>query len=384
MARRGGAISACFFVAASAAARGDSQQGASLACENRACRKNAVVSALADVCADRHILRMTDDTGIFQHAIYSIPDLAKGYTADDNARALVLAVQFYEADGQPRHLALLYRYLAFILYAQNPSGYFRNFMTYDRNFTETQGSEECFGRCLWALAFTLAAKKAPEGVKAACAAALARALPHIASLRSLRGQAYAVVGLDCMGDEASGQHSFNLATAMSERFEMTAGSDWRWFEDILTYDNALLPWAMFAAFQKTGQARFLRVARDSLAFLDATVFRNGYLQPIGCKGWWKRRGAPALYDQQPIEASVSVLAHIAAYRATGDAEFLALAEKSLEWYTGANSRGESLIDADTGACCDGITAEGINRNQGAESVVGYHVARMFLADCRGR
>lgn len=337
---------------------------------------------IAAAGADTHVLRMTDDTGMFQHAIYSIPDLAKGYTADDNARALILAVQLYASDGQPRHLALLRRYLAFILYAQNQDGHFRNFMTYERKFTETQGSEECFGRCLWALAFTLAAKRVPADIKSACAAALERALPNIASLRSLRGQAYAVIGLDCLEDASVSQYIRLLAVSIAERFEATEEKDWRWFEDSLTYDNALLPWAMFAAFQKTGRERFLRIARESLDFLDATVFRSGYLQPIGCKGWWLRRASPALYDQQPVEASMSVLAHIAAYRITGSAELLALAEKSLQWYTGANVRGESLIDAATGGCCDGITADGINRNQGAESVVGYHIARLALAHCR--
>jgi len=341
------------------------------------------MSNLRPVFDDAHIFRMTDDTGMFQHTRYNVPDLDKGYTTDDNARALIMAVMLYENKHKPEYLALIYRYLAFVLYAQNETGNFRNFMTYSRQFTETQGSEECFGRCLWALGYTLASSVMPAGIKDACISAVKRALPQVPSLKYLRGQAYALIGLSF--GEGRGDDSLicQLAEAIAIGFERSAeGKNWRWFEDNLTYDNALLPWAMFVAFQKTGQERFRSIARESMTFLDRAAFRDGFFRPVGCNGWWERGKEPAVYDQQPVEASMSTLAHLAAFEITGEQAMLELARNSFAWYSGANSLGENLIDPDTGGCFDGITATGVNRNQGAESIVGYGIAKLALAKHR--
>lgn len=338
------------------------------------------MDGLARPLDERHIFRMTDDTGMFQHTIYNTPDLAKGYTADDNARALIMAVKFYERERLPKYLDLADRYLAFVLYAQTEEGHFRNFMTYGRAFTETKGSEECFGRCFWALAYTLSSDAMPGGIKDACESAARRALPLISSLKCLRGQAYALLGLT----RIAGKHeriAFGLADSIAGRYERCAVGGWRWFEDSLTYDNALLPWAMFAAFAKTGCPRFLHIARESLRFFDRNAFRDGYFRPVGCDGWWMKGGASALYDQQPVEASMSVLAHLCAYRVGGDEEALALARQSFAWYAGENSCGHSMISAETGGCFDAITPAGANRNQGAESIVGYLIAALAMDDC---
>lgn len=327
---------------------------------------------------EAHIFRMTDDTGMFQHTMYNVPDLAKGYTTDDNARALLMAVKLYERKRQDKYLMLIYRYLAFIMHAQNECGHFRNFMTYERKFTESQGSEECFGRCLWALAYTMGSPALSAGLKDACASAIKRALPVVCSLDCLRGQAYAVIGLSLIDGPAYNDLILRLADSIAQRFELCAGDDWRWFEDSLTYDNAVLPWAMFAAFEKIGQERLLCIARESMAFLDRDAFRDGYFRPVGCNGWKMRGGESALYDQQPVEASMSTLAHLVAFAVTGDEAMLTLARKSFAWYTGENSRSESMIDAETGGCYDGIMESGLNRNQGAESIVGYCIAKLAL------
>ncbi len=328
---------------------------------------------------DAHIFRMTDDTGMFQHTRYDVPDLAKGYTTDDNARALIMAVMLYETEPKPAYLTLIYRYLAFLLHAQTESGHFRNFMTYGRQFTEKQGSEECFGRCLWALGYTLASSLMPNGVKAACASAIRLALPQAALLQHLRGQAYALIGLDLISRTMSEECSGKIANAIAVCFEQCAAdSEWRWFENSLTYDNALLPWAMFVAARRTGEPRFLTIAQQSLFFLDQDAFRDDFYRPVGCQGWWQRGAKPALYDQQPLEASMSTLAHLAAYDVTGEVSLLAAAKRSFAWYAGANSCDESMINPETGGCYDGIMAEGINRNQGAESIVGYCIAGLSL------
>lgn len=328
---------------------------------------------------ETHIFRMTDDTGMFQHTRYNVPDLEKGYTTDDNARALIMAVMLYEKKQKSKYLTLIDRYLAFLLYAQNERGDFRNFMTYDRKFTETQGSEECFGRCVWALGYTLASPVMNSGIKDACRSAVNRALPIITSLKWLRGQAYTLIGLGLMGGTENESLILKLADSIALAFEQGAGEkEWCWFEDSLTYDNALLPWAMFVAAHKTGQERFLQIGRVSMKFLDQDAFRDGFFRPVGCRGWWKRGAEPALYDQQPVEASMSTLAHLLAYEVTGDEEMLVLAQQSFAWYGGANSCHESLINTETGGCYDGIMPDGLNRNQGAESIVGYCIASLAL------
>lgn len=336
------------------------------------------MTQFGNVLDDAHIFRMTDDTGMFQHTRYNVPDLDKGYTTDDNARALIMAGMLYETSRKPEYLALIYRYLAFILYAQNENGHFRNFMTYGRQFTEAEGSEECFGRCLWALGYTLASPVMPGGIKDACTSAISRALPIVSSLKCLRGQAYALIGLGLIPDIKRDSLILKLADAIGSCFEQCAGQNWKWFENSLTYDNGVLPWAMFVAFYQTGQERFLHIGRESMEFLDQDAFRDGFFRPVGCRGWWMRGGEPALYDQQPVEASMSTLAHLAAYKVTGDESMLELAKQSFAWYLGANSRNDSLIDAETGGCYDGIMAEGLNRNQGAESIVGYAIANLAL------
>lgn len=328
---------------------------------------------------DTHLLLLTDDTGIFQHTRYSIPDLSKGYTTDDNARAFILAIMLFKETRIQPYWTLINRYLAFILYAQNAHGHFRNFMTYNREFTEEQGSEDCFGRCVWALSYGMASSILPSGIKSACASALKQALPQIPLLQSIRGQAYAIIGLGLLGAEYDDIVK-KLADSLAAHYEhCVANTNWYWFEDMLTYDNALLPWALFVAFQQTKLIRFLQIAQQSLRFLDQATFGTSYFHPIGCSGWWPRGGISASYDQQPVEASIATLAHIAAFKITGDEKMRSLAQQSFSWYLGKNSLGKSLIDPDTGGCFDGITPIGVNENQGSESIVGYGIAKLALS-----
>jgi len=335
---------------------------------------------LAITFDDTHIFRMTDDTGMFQHARFSLPNLTEGYTTDDNARALIMAVMLYEQCRKTTYLALVYRYLGFVLHAQNESGGFRNFMTYGRQFTEKEGSEDCFGRCLWALGSTQASSAMPHGVKEACAAAISLAMPNIQNLFGLRGQAYALIGLGHIEDPQADILLTGLADSLISRFKHDAGDeDWHWFENSLTYDNAVLPWALFTAYSRLGQVHLLRVAQESLQFFDKITFRDGYFRAVGCKGWLLRGSKPAQYDEQPLEACTATLAHLAAYEATGDQKMLELAQQSFAWYLGKNSKNQSLIDDETGGCRDGITANGLNLNQGAESIVGYCIANLALA-----
>jgi len=334
---------------------------------------------LAKTFDPAHIFRLTDDTGMFQHARFSVPDPAEGYTTDDNARALLMAVMLYEQFRKPAYLALVYLYLGFVLYAQNETGKFRNFMTYSRQFIEKEGSEDCFGRCLWALGYTLTSPIMPPGIKDACSYAYRRAMPHIQDLIWPRGQAYAMIGLSFIGSPEADCLLSGLAAKLVSRFEQYAGEkDWQWFEDNLTYDNAVLPWALFTAYRRLGQDKLLCVALESLEFLDRITFRDSCYRPVGCNGWLVRGAEAALYDEQPIEACTSTLAHLAAYEATGNETMLELARQSFTWYLGQNSCRECLIDDETKGCYDGITPDGLNKNQGAESIISYCIAYLSL------
>lgn len=252
-------------------------------------------------------------------------------------------------------------------------------MNYSRQFKEKEGSEDCFGRCLWALGYINASTCMPIGVKAASNGAFQRALPAIRTLAWSRGQAYALIGLGFVSSPGVDERIAELADSLVDRFGHAAdGKDWQWFEDAVTYDNAVLPWALFVAYRRTKQDRFLRVAQESLTFIDRVTFRDGYFRSVGCNGWWMRGAEIAQYDEQPLEACTATLAHLAAYEATGDVTMLELARKCVSWYAGENSRQESLIDPETGGCRDGVTPNGLNQNQGAESIVGYAIAGLAL------
>ncbi len=348
---------------------------------------------------------LTDDTGIFQHTKFGIPDRSKGYTTDDNARALIAAVMLYSNDKDPKSLELIGTYLAFVYHAQNEDGSFRNFMDYNRLFIEDVGSEDCLGRCIWALGFTVSQASVPENLKNTCRYMLNQCLPHVNTLISPRAQSYTVVGLSYLLEEETVlpyvfPYSSNvidpeaadflpeelikvsmdwLATSLHNQYVNNKGLDWHWYEDSLTYGNAMLPWALLRAYRITNKSEFQETARESLDFLTAKTFtEEGYFKPIGSHGWLLRDGTAAPYDEQPIEACEMLLACREAYEVIGDTAYIALSIHCYEWYLGRNSLQVPLINAETGGCYDGIHAKGLNMNQGSESVISYSIAHLVV------
>jgi len=328
---------------------------------------------------DGHIFRLTDDTGMFQHAKYAVPDPRFGYTTDDNARALIMALMLYERYGEKKYLDLIYRYASFLLHAQNEAGRFRNFMGYDRKWIEQEGSEDCFGRCLWALAFALANEYTPDGVRKCLAYMLNRAMPHIRYIRWPRAKAYALIGMVCLEGDENKRLVKELADSLYKRYDAHNNGEWKWFEDVVTYCNSVMPWSLAAAYRGTGDEHYLRVAEESMAFLETIVFRNGYFKPVGCHGWYRRGEKPAEYDEQPVEACEAVFAYTELYQATGRMDYLEKARKAYAWYTGENSKRLSLVDSETGGCFDGLTPQGVNLNRGAESLISYVMAYLKLS-----
>lgn len=322
---------------------------------------------------DRYVFRMTDDTGMFQHAVSGVPDPSEGYTSDDNARALMMAALLYERSPEPKYEDLLYRYTAFLLYAQK-GGWFRNFMGYDRRFLERRGSEDSFGRCLFALGFTASRSGLPHSVGEAAEKLLRKTYRSCSSLSHLKGKAYALAGLLLWDDPAALPGAEMLCDSLVDTYAQCRREDWRWFEDRMTYCSGILPLSLLTAREKLGKKQAFEVAVESLDFLLSATLRGGIFRPIGCRGWFERGGAPAEYDEQPVEACCTMLACLAALRATGDEKYRRAASLCYRWYLGENSARMPLIDPDTGGCFDGLVQNGYNGNQGAESIVCWMIA----------
>ncbi|MFS0727019.1 glycosyltransferase [Paenibacillus sp. 1P07SE] len=358
---------------------------------------------LVDTVRDDYLRRLTDDTGIFQHTKFGVPDRSKGYTTDDNARALIAAVLLYKERQDSAALDLIHTYLSFVHHAQHDRGNFRNFMDYNRNFLEERGSEDCQGRTVWALGFAVSEPTVPDNLQNTCRYLIHEALPQLAELRSPRAIGYATVGLSMLLEtpgaldyafpyphEEEGGGSFlsydeiaslveSWGQRLHDQYHQYRRDDWHWFEDSMTYGNAMLPWALFKAAALTGRTDLHATARESLAFLIRHTFApEGYFRPIGSSGWFERGKEKALYDEQPIEACETMLALLEAYHITGSQQYKDCASACHDWYIGRNSLGVSLIDPQTGACYDGIHPSGLNLNQGSESIISYSIARSVI------
>ncbi len=327
----------------------------------------------------RYLFRITDDTGMLQHAVLGVPDPSEGYTTDDNARALMLAAMLYERFGERRYEELAVRCLSFLLYAEK-GRWFRNFMNYGRKFTERRGSEDCFGRCLFALSYVASRAGLPESIRECAEKLLRRVLPGCSSLTFPKGKAYASIGLSLWKNADSAPHLEMLRDSLTDTYIQCRRENWRWFENKITYCSAALPLAVLCACGPRDPKR--KIGFESLDFLSEAVFRDGMFVPVGCKGWMERGKQPAVYDEQPVEACNMMLACLKAYRLTGGGIYLEQAKQCFLWYLGGNIGHASLIDRETGGCRDGLTRHGLNGNEGAESLICWLVAAI-LAEKQG-
>ena len=348
-------------------------------------RVPAMASALPELNLD-HLQRMTDDTGIVQHATYSVPARRTGYCVDDNARALIVAVQADRIQASVAARSLVTKYLSYLHCSQETDGVFRNFMSYDRSLERARASDDCIGRALWALGVT-ATLAADEGCRALARDMFARALPHADELGP-RGTAQAILGLASVLAAAPDSTEMRsaldrLVEKLAEWYHNHATEEWRWFEPTLTYDNAILPLALFAAYELTRERATLRVARESLEFLEDVCFHGDRLQLVGNTGWHSRGGKKARADEQAIDAAAFVLAFRCAYKVTADRHYLRRMRESFAWFLGANRLGVPLYDFATGGCCDGMGVAEVNRNQGAESTICFLLSLLKMLDLAG-
>jgi glycosyltransferase involved in cell wall biosynthesis len=336
-----------------------------------------------------HLARMTDSTGVFQHAIFSVPNFSEGYCTDDNARAFILAVLMAELGGDAElERSLASTTAAFLQYAFDPvTGRFHNHMSFDRHWLDDRGSEDSHGRALWALGVGVGRSQL-RTFQMMAGQLFARALPVLVDFSSPRAWAFGLLGIDeylrrLGGDSQVNQARQTLTANLIGLFDQHAHADWLWFEQELSYDNARLSHALILSGRASGQEDVLHRGLDSLRWLvKQQTTERGHLRPIGSNGFYHRGGSRANFDQQPIEAQATVAACLEAYRATADVYWYQEAQRAFDWFIGANDLGLELYVPETGGCRDGLHVDRVNGNQGAESTLAFLLSLVDMRQTR--
>ena len=321
-----------------------------------------------------HLKRLTDQTGLLQHAFTSVPYYKAGYCLDDNARAVIVCLAAWNRFQDPVYLDLLYKYLSYILYLHRKDGSFRNYLTYELQLLDDT-SDDAFGRVFFALGYLI--RYAPSnsifhlGIEM-----FHQSLPQLETLSYARGYANCIIGLYHYVKRFPDQEKFLkliqvLSDQLCEKFRQHKRENWSWFEDKITYDNGLLPSALYRAYEISGNQYYLEVADESREFLESKCFRHEWLSLIGNRKWLHLDQDYEIFAQQPIDAMAMVHLYESAYEATGNKEFILKLNKSFNWFFGRNDLDVSLFDPQTKGCNDGIEEFNINCNQGAESNIAY-------------
>jgi glycosyltransferase involved in cell wall biosynthesis len=329
-----------------------------------------------------HVRRLTDWTGIIQHAKYGIPNLKEGYCLDDNARALLMVLMAYRQKKDPLALELLPIYLSYIHYMQNKDGTFRNFLSFKRDYLDEVGSEDSFGRAVWALGYLLG-NSPNDAYYQSGRMIFFEAFPNFEKLQSVRGIANTIIGI-CYylmtnkSDESMTEVLRKLTFKLIDQYDVESSSDWKWFEPILCYDNGILPLSLFYAYEFIKEEKVLNTAIESMNFLMSVNLKDGYLSLIGNQKWYRKEGERAYFAQQPVDAMAMVLMFYQAFITTRDKQYLNYMYTSFMWFLGENDLRMNLYDFETNGCCDGIEEYGINRNQGAESTLAYLISHLRI------
>jgi glycosyltransferase involved in cell wall biosynthesis len=343
-----------------------------------------------------HLNQITDDTGILQHSIFTIPNRREGYTTDDNARALIFSVQLEHlkkdqvqrnqigrSDSAASNSAGLY--LSFLEHAFNPAkGRFKNFLRYDRRWNESVGSEDSHGRALWGLG-TVLGRSRDQGLRGAAGRLFEFSLPAVLEFSSPRAWAYTLLGIQeyldsYPGDRDAQKVRFALSHRLLEMYQSIRTPEWKWFENVLAYGNARLPQAMLLVGSACSDDRMVSAGLESLDWLSETqrCEINSHFVPIGSQGFYRHGGERARFDQQPLEAAGAVSACLQAYRVTGDSRWRNEAWSAFNWFLGDNDLQLPLYDSVTGGCRDGLHPDRANENQGAESTLSFLMALLEM------
>jgi glycosyltransferase involved in cell wall biosynthesis len=334
-----------------------------------------------------HLFRMTDHTGILEHAVFAVPNYPEGYTTDDNARALIVIILLEQAGvGAPAGSHdLASRYLAFLWLALDPATKrIRNCLSYERQWQEAEGSEDSHGRAVWALGTVLGRSK-DAGWRGAAGRMFELAVPAAIEFRSPRACAFALLGLQeyldsFPGDRAALGGSDVLANRLLNSYRANRSDDWRWFENGLAYSNARLPQALIRAGMRAANSEMVSAGLEALDWL-VTIQRcevKGHFVPIGSQGFYSKKTEKARFDQQPVEACAVVSACLQAHRATGKGRWRKEAWSAMNWFLGDNDLQIALYDSSTGGCRDGLHPDRANENQGAESTLSFLMALLEM------
>jgi hypothetical protein len=335
-----------------------------------------------------HLFNLTDHNAVLQHAKFSVPVRREGYTVDDNARALVVAAKAQELWPSDRFSELPRKLLAFLLLMQSQNGKLHNLMDFSQRIADEPSVGDHLGRAIWA-AGAVISSNLPTGMKRTALLIFDRALPWARKSTSPRTKAYACLGLaerlrSDTRDPNLATNLNELATHLLHLYNKKSTPKWNWFENILAYDNARLSQALFAAHQSLGETTYLHAAQESLDFLVKATTINETHVPIGSNGWYVKGGNRALYDQQAIDAGAMVETTALAYKVTKSREYEKALRQALGWFFGLNTKSSAVYDTATGACHDGITPEGLNENQGAESTLSFLLAAVTFIENVGR
>ena len=330
-----------------------------------------------------HLQRLTDSTGIVKHAKYGIPNFKGGYCLDDNSRALIAVVMAWTENKSQIALELLPVYLGFIQYMQCENGSFRNFLSYEKQYLDETGSEDSFGRTIWALGYLI--RHAPNNSSREFAVDLfLKSVPHFGKLKELRGIANTIIGLSSFlqaytHDEHMLMELNKLIIKIKIAYRQVKEDNWNWFEEKMTYDNAILPLALFCHYEITGNKDSLIIGLESMDFLTTKILDKGCLQPVDNE----ELRQPFEHSQQTTEATAAVLMYFKAYEVTYDQKYIKQMYSCYQWLLGKNCIKLPLYDQETKGCSDGLLKGGVNRNQGAESTVAYWISHLTVLKSLG-
>ncbi len=325
-----------------------------------------------------HLFALTDHNALLEHAKFSVPARIEGYTVDDNARALVFAAKSDRLKPNSNIIELQRKLISFLLLMQEEDGRFHNLMDYSQRIIDKPGADDHLGRTIWA-AGAVINSTIPTGMKESARLIFDRALPWARMSTSPRTKAYVCLGLherlQVEPEERNLTANLKLmADNLVALYNKNQASNWEWFENILTYDNARLCQALLVAYQSLGEQKYLTVAEATLQFLKKTETIGEIHTPIGNHGWYVKGKTKALYDQQPIEPGALIEATTIAYKLNQSKLYEETLRQALGWFFGLNTKSVKLYDDSTGACYDGINPKGLNKNQGAESTLAFLLA----------
>lgn len=333
-----------------------------------------------------HLIALSDDVGVIQHAVEDVPNRSTGYCTDDISRAFMVVLAKLDIDPHDTVAARLATiYLSFLHDAQLADGRFHNFMGYDRIWLDAVGTHDSVGRAMWSLGYGMR-HGARSTWRRTSKKLFDKALKTIDWLSYSRSQSYAAIGLAHAiessisdGDRPQYQrHLRVLAEALKARYLETRDADWQWFENELTYDNARLPEAMLRAGLTLRDDELVAIGLRTFDFHERVTIEDGIFVPVGNHGWYRRGAEKPRYAQQPLEAVGMIDAALVAFDATGDPAYRATAQTALDWYYGRNSRG--IVMARNGGCLDGLDEHTVNMNMGAESTLAYLAGAYALAN----